>query len=366
MKANIKKILPLLLIFFSLLANPAYADISDLPSELKDFWAARLSELKSIDADFKVLDTRDHNNIAVSDVWFKGYGNIKLHGYLAKPSQIKSGQKLPAVLLLHGYSDYGRPGWADRYARMGFIAFAIDFRGHGLSTKDYSAGFPGFMTSSITNASGYSITGAVLDAVRSIDFLETLPDADKNRIYISGSSMGGGIAMIVSVIDDRVRAVAAGVPFLNNIQQGIKNADGGPYLELRNFIKARESNIENLSKEIQNIINSIKPNAREEQKKAWELALNEFKEEVEKQKKDIQDAMDTLKFADVYNYAPYIKKPILIGIGGRDTICPKEGIKSVIERMPEETKKKIYEIPDAGHVVLPGWHDENKKWFLEN
>ncbi len=299
-----------------------YADVSNFPAKYKEFWNTRLSELEAVQAELELGNAIKRDGVVGRDVWFRGYGNVRLHGYFAEPSHIKPNQKLPAVLLLHGYSDYGRPSWAERYAKMGFIAFAIDVRGHGKSQENYNPGFPGLMVDNITDGKNYSLVGVILDAIRGLDFLETLLVADRNRIYVSGSSMGGGNAMIVSAIDKRVRAVAAGVPFLNNIPESLKTADGGPYMELKKYLKQHP--------------------------------------------KDKDKVWDTLKYVDAYNYAPYINKPVIVGVGLADSICPPEGIKSTFDRIPPDTKKEIYEAPKAGHVVLPGWHEKNRKWFSEN
>lgn len=313
--------LPVLIYNLSLASNSC-AEVSNLPPDFKEFWNERLSELKSVQAGFEMDKPVNKGSIIGRDVWFRGYNNVRLHGYLAEPVNIKANQKLPAVLLLHGYSDYGRPSWAERYARMGFVAFAIDVRGHGKSQQDYNPGFPGLMVDNITDSKSYSLVGVILDAIRGMDFLETLPVAYKNRIYVSGSSMGGGSAMIVSAIDGRVRAVAAGVPFLNNIPESLKTTDGGPYMEVKKYLKEHPQ--------------------------------------------DKDKVFDTLKYVDAYNYALYINKPIIIGIGLADSICPPEGIKSAFDRIPSQTKKEMYAVPKAGHVVLPGWHERNKKWFSEN
>src|SRR3990167_209752 len=292
----------------NLLAHSAFADVSNFPPQLREFWSNRLMDLKTVKPEFELGNREEKGKIVGRGVWFRGYGNVKLHGYLAEPANIKANQKLPAVLLLHGYSDYGRPSWAERYARMGFIAFAIDVRGHGKSQQDYNPGFPGLMVDNITDSKKYSLVGVILDAIRGIDFLETLPVVDRNRIYVSGSSMGGGSAMIVSALDDRVRAIAAGVPFLNNIPESLKMADGGPYIEVKKYLKQHP----------------------EDKERLW----------------------DMLHYVDAYNYAPYINKPIIVGVGLADSICPPEGIKSTFDRIPSQTKKEMYAVPKAGHVVL--------------
>src|SRR3972149_7192955 len=310
MKMIFKKTVLLILVFPLLLVSSICADVFSLPLELKSFWSARLSELKAVDGEFEIemRGTVKKGDVVGRNVWFKGYDNIELHGYFAQPVGVSPNQKLPAVLLLHGYSDYGRPSWAERYARMGFIALAIDVRGHGKSRQDYNPGFPGLIVDNITDSKKYSLVGVILDAVRGIDFLETLPEVDVNRIYLSGSSMGGGSAMIVSAIDDRIRAVAAGVPFLNNIQESLKTSDGGPYVEVKRYLKEHPGDAE----------------------KAWSV----------------------LKFVDAYNYAPYMNKPVIVGIGLVDSICPPEGIRSTFEKIPHQPKKEIYKvdlIPSGGH-----------------
>ena len=51
-----------------------------------------------------------------------------------------------------------------------------------------------------------TLAGAVRDARRLIDFLETRPEVDRSRIAAAGASMGGILACLLHSVDPRVRA----------------------------------------------------------------------------------------------------------------------------------------------------------------
>src|SRR5438046_2774524 len=48
------------------------------------------------------------------------------------------------------------------------------------------------------------------------------PDIDSQRVAISGTSQGGGIALAVAALDPRLKAVVAHVPFLCDMRQAAR------------------------------------------------------------------------------------------------------------------------------------------------
>ncbi|MDH4226156.1 MAG: acetylxylan esterase [Deltaproteobacteria bacterium] len=309
-----------LIVFF---VADGFASVKELPDDLRTFWEARLTELSAVNPSYETTKPVIADGIKTYEVKFMSYGNVPVHGVVAMPAKAKG--KLPAILLLHGYGDYGRPEWAKRFAKKGFLALAIDVRGHGQLAKEYNPEATDLIIKGIEKPETYFLVGVLLDAIRGIDYLKTLPEA--GSIYLNGTSMGGGTSMMLSVLDERMTAIAAGVPFLNDVPLGIEKADGGPYPIVREF--------------------------RSKLSKAGKAA-------------DVAAADKTLTYIDVMRYAPYMKKPVLIGIGGADTICPEEGIQNTIKKIPDSTKKKVFRNAKAGHVVLPGWHDEVERWFKSN
>jgi len=58
--------------------------------------------------------------------------------------------------------------------------------------------------------------------IRGVDYLMARPDIDSQRVAISGTSQGGGIALAVAALDPRLKAVVAHVPFLCDMRQAAR------------------------------------------------------------------------------------------------------------------------------------------------
>ena len=66
------------------------------------------------------------------------HAGVKLEGYLAYDDSLSAKGKLPGVLVVHewwGLNDYAR-GRAMQLAKLGYVAFALDMYGTGISTLD--------------------------------------------------------------------------------------------------------------------------------------------------------------------------------------------------------------------------------------
>ena len=109
----------------------------------------------------------------------------------------------PVLILLHGYFEReqywtGADTWqmADFFARNGYLTIAPDYRSWGGSDSG-----PSFFH-----------MGLVADVLNLISSLPSLPQADTERVFLLGHSMGGGIATKVLVIDERVSAAVLYAP----------------------------------------------------------------------------------------------------------------------------------------------------------
>ncbi len=156
----------------------------------------------------------------------------------------------PAILALHGHGRGAKDvlgiaesstwrkfiegynyDYAHKLAEKGFITFAPEARGFGQREKesekvanpregeDYrtscrKSSFNGMLL-------GQPIVGRkVWDVMRSIDYLETRPEVDKERIGCMGLSMGGTITLYTAVLEDRIKvAVISG--YLNTFRHSI-------------------------------------------------------------------------------------------------------------------------------------------------
>ena len=132
----------------------------------------------------EVSDLRDETNsgqyydattgLAVEGVTVKG--TVK-SGILYAPKSASSSNKLPAVVLTHGYlnnREHQLP-FAVELARRGFVVLTVDREGHGNYENE-------------ANTNAMMATNGLYDSVK---YVYNLPYVDQTRIGISGHSMGG-------------------------------------------------------------------------------------------------------------------------------------------------------------------------------
>jgi dipeptidyl aminopeptidase/acylaminoacyl peptidase len=140
--------------------------------------------------------------------------NQRLKGMLLTPDIHKD--NYPAVLFIHGWlSDMkGYVPRATAIANIGYICLIFDLRGHGGSD-----GKLGDVTAA----------GSLVDAIAAYDYLASLPEVDKDRIGVVGSSYGGYIATLltekrpVSALALRVPAIYRNETFTKPKVQEMRN-----------------------------------------------------------------------------------------------------------------------------------------------
>jgi cephalosporin-C deacetylase-like acetyl esterase len=120
---------------------------------------------------------------------------------LVLPDTHTEGQRLPAVILCHGFSGIRTillPPYADELARNGFAALLFDYRGFGDSEGERGRLVPAEQRVDIRNA---------------ITFMQSLPEVDPDRIGLWGTSFGGANAICTAAIDTRVKCLSVQITF---------------------------------------------------------------------------------------------------------------------------------------------------------
>ncbi|MFW0883524.1 acetylxylan esterase [Candidatus Acidulodesulfobacterium sp. H_13] len=284
----------------------------------KRFWRGMYDNLneKRVIYTLKPLYDDKIDKIETYNLTLNSYDGLRLKGYFSIPYGV-AGKKYPGVLLLHGYSSYGTPGWAHFFAMRGYGALSIDLRGHGRSRAVYNPGFPGLMTDGILHVRTFSMVKIIMDSLMSLKFLEHFKKINHKLIFVTGGSMGGGLSLIDAAMDRHVVASAADVPFLSDIPVQMPLAKMGPYMEVKAFLK--------------------------------------------KHKDDKAAVMRSLYYVDTKHFVNRIKSPVLMGVGLKDEDCPPEGSLAVYKLI--KSKKQLFIAKNSGHVVLPGWNEEVFKFF---
>lgn len=191
-----------------------------------------------------VYGLAERDGFTVQKVYFESLPGHFVTGLLFRPSDTEAGAKHPGVLNPHGhggrqyaYSDSDMKKFMEsgaellpdsgrfpklarcaHLARMGCVVFIFDMLGYADSqqiSRDlahrYQAVRPemeglknyGFFSG---QAEGrlHSVMGVqTWNAVRALDFLESLPDVDRQRLAVTGGSGGGTQTILLGAIDDR-------------------------------------------------------------------------------------------------------------------------------------------------------------------
>lgn len=178
----------------------------------------------------RIVDRIERDGTVREKIVFRGAQGFLVPGYLQYPVESKG--PLPCVLLLHGWSGSKESWWQDGgylsggnvrkgLLGAGLAVLALDAQCHGdrISQNDF-APVNHFADPALGDKprKGYFTQPEIYmqttrDYRRAIDYLETRPDIDAQRIGLVGYSMGGTQAFLLTGVERRVDvAVACVVP----------------------------------------------------------------------------------------------------------------------------------------------------------
>jgi len=168
----------------------------------------------------------DHPEFTVEKVHFQSRPGLYVTGNLYLPKGLAG--PAPAILYLCGHGQvkkdgisYGNkvhyqhhPAW---FARHGYVCLAIDT----LQLGEIEGIHHGTYRQNMWwwNCRGYTPAGVeAWNCIRALDYLETRPEVDSQRIGATGRSGGGAYSWFVAALDDRIQVAVpvAGITDLQN------------------------------------------------------------------------------------------------------------------------------------------------------
>ncbi|MFH1570246.1 MAG: alpha/beta fold hydrolase [Gemmatimonadota bacterium] len=176
---------------------------------------AAIAEHFAYDADLplqaRVLSTQTHDGrelpYLTDKVRFRSVCDQEVVGYFAYPREA-AGQRVPAVVLLHGMNRYRGSQdtwtrtWLDLLAREGYCVLAIDQYGYGERLVPDQAMI---FFSDIRPREGLDmLRQQVVDVRRALDFVRSRPEVDPARVALMGESMGGYHACLAAGLESRI------------------------------------------------------------------------------------------------------------------------------------------------------------------
>jgi cephalosporin-C deacetylase len=289
-------------------------DVGNLPVDINPpydfdrFWQATRDSLKTVPMAVSMNkdSLQSTDSVDVYRVSYSSLHGVRVHGWYTLP-RWKQGPHA-ALLFLPGYST-GRISPKIGHSRRGFATLSIQVRGYEVDRENYPEDNSSYMTIGIRRPETYIYREIICHCLRGIDFLETQPEVDRDRICAIGGSQGGGLSLLTGGLDNRVKFIVANVPFLTDFPMSMETT-GNPFRDVVRYIR----------------------NNPEQKDRIYR----------------------TVSYFDVINVAARIKVPTLVSAGLWDRTCPAPSIYKMFLALGSSDKKiGIYPYLDHGEVGGP-------------
>jgi dienelactone hydrolase len=182
----------------------------------------------------KIIRVYEEGRFLVETLTIETLPGYVVGANLYRPKQLAG--RVPAVLIPHGHWKRGRveqieqysvPALAGNLAIQGYVAFTWDMVGYN-DTRQTPHDFGGWRE----QLWGFSPLGLQLwNAIRAVDYVQSRPEVNPDRIAVTGASGGGTQTFLLSAVDERIR-LSAPVNMVSAHYQGGDPCEEAPNLRL--------------------------------------------------------------------------------------------------------------------------------------
>lgn len=304
-----------------------YQGISPKPDDFDEYWDRAITEMKSVDPEVKFEKSNFISPGAECyDMYFTGVKGARIYAKHIRPEKIT--EKIPAILLFHGYS--GNSGdWTHwlKYILAGFAVFVMDVRGQGGKSEDVGGvkgnTFGGHIIRGLDeeNPDKLLFRDIFLDTAELANIAMNMDFIDENKIYAQGGSQGGALTIACAALEPRVAKIAPVYPFLSDYKRVFEmDMAERAYRELKDYFR------------------NFDPLHRRE-----------------------DEIFTKLGYIDLQHLADRIKAKTLFTTALMDVVCPASTQFAIYNKLTCEKTHIIY--PDFGHEGIPMVED-NVYMFL--
>ena len=184
------------------------------PADFDAFWEKALNDARrnALDSHLTLLPDRCTETVNVYEVSFvNDRPQGRIYGILCRP--VKPG-KYPALLRVPGAGSrpYGGDVWT---ASQGAIVLEIGIHGIPVTMeqKIYDnlnhGAFEGYWETNLDQPEKNYYKRVVVGAVRSVDYIASLPEWNGKDVGVTGASQGGFLSLAVAALDKRITYMAA-------------------------------------------------------------------------------------------------------------------------------------------------------------
>lgn len=266
------------------------------------------------------------------NVEFYSEGSL-VKGILYLPGNLEENEKVPAILLCHGFAGVKElllPNYAEEFCKNGFITLTFDYRGFGESEGERGKLSPQAQVNDIRNA---------------ITFLQSLPGVEPGKLGLWGTSFGGANAITTAGVDKRIKCLSIQLAFGDGERVITGNLSKEEKEKLKSTLMKVWSKAVTQNKNMQVPIHRVLTD---------EQSIEFYNKTVDKHPElNIKIPFLTIKETMEYKpeiYLDSIQIPLLIIAAEKDKVNPKEESEILYQKANEP--KELHIIKGATHYEV--------------
>ena len=284
-----------------------------MPKDFNTFWQKALKEARKVDLEPEYFDVPDATNEKfITKLVRLHVGKSKwIYGMLTMP---RDGKKHPVVLCPPGAGST-KVNPSDEFGRRGMIYMKIEIHDNDprIPNDEYNKmrarKCDGYMRRGMISKDTYYYKDVYVGCARAVDFLCSLQEWDGKNVIVTGGSQGGALTIVTAALNEKVTFCAPFYPALCDLAGFLHHRAGGWPKFFSGFYKDGKVDIAN------------------------------------------EQAVETLQYFDVVNFARCLKVPTFMSWGYNDDTCSPTSVWSAWNVI---SAPKEYDItPSSGHWRFP-------------
>ena len=324
----------------------AITSYTPMPQDFGQFWQQALAEARKVDLEPEYFDVPDASNDELTtklvrlhvgkDKWFYAYLTIPRNGSL--PIGEGGGRGSYPVVLCPPGAGSTKVFPSDYFGRQGMIYMKIEIHDNDprIPDDEYNAmrtkKCDGYMRRGMASRDTYYYKDVYVGCARAIDFLCSLPEWDGRNVIVTGGSQGGALTIVTAALNDRVTLCAPFYPALCDLTGFLHHRAGGwPKFFAEQSVP------------------------RAERFTSW---YKDGRVDIPQ-----EQAVETLQYFDVVNFARLLKVPTFMSWGYSDDTCSPTSVWAAWNTITAPKQKDV--TPSSGHWRFPTSQQKCLEWMKQ-
>ena len=300
--------------------------LTPMPKDFEQFWQKALKEARRVPFEAEYHDVPD----ATTDKLLTRLVRLRvgkekwIYGMLTIP---RDGGRHPVVLCPPGAGST-KVTPSDYYGNEGMIYMKIEIHDNDPRIPDdaYNAmrlkKCDGYMRQGMASRDTYYYKDVYVGCARALDFLCSLPEWDGKNAIVTGGSQGGALTIITAALNEKATVCAPFYPALCDLTGFLHQRAGGWPKFFSGFYKDGKIDIPQ------------------------------------------EQAVETLQYFDVVNFARILKVPTFMSWGYNDDTCSPTSVWAAWNEITAPKQKDI--TPSSGHWRFPSSQGKCLQWMKEH